>query len=104
MRIILEQEPLTDFGLNLISVYLFNTVNSTHAKRYQLLCNLLIEARKNKGLSQASLAEKLGVLQTFVSKYERGERRLDVIEFLKIAGELSLDTIEVLERLQNSDG
>jgi len=37
------------------------------------------------------LAEKLGKPQSFVSKYERGERRLDFIEFMSLAEALSLD-------------
>ena len=46
---------------------------------------MLRAARKHAGLSQADVAQQLGKPQSFVSKYERGERRLDVIEFLEIA-------------------
>ncbi len=41
---------------------------------------LLREVRKERGLSQAELASRLEVTQSFVSKCERGERRLDVVE------------------------
>ena len=79
-------------------------VNSVHTERYQLFREILVDARTNQGLSQAALAGKLGRLQTFVSKYERGERRLDVVEFLDVAAALGLDPQEVLRRLRTSDG
>ena len=46
---------------------------------------LLVEARRDAGLTQVALAKKLGRPQSFVSKFERGERRLDVTEFLDVA-------------------
>jgi transcriptional regulator with XRE-family HTH domain len=46
------------------------------------------------------LAEKLGRLQTFVSKYERGERRLDVVEFLDVAHALAIDPYKLLRQLE----
>jgi len=76
--------------------------DSVYTKRSLLLRETLVEARKKQGLSQTALAEKLGRLQTFVSKYERGERRLDVVEFLEVADALKLDTYKVLLRIQGS--
>lgn len=73
--------------------------DSVHTKRYKRLRELLIEARKSKGLSQMALAEELGRVQTFVSKYERGERRLDVVEFLDVASALSVDPHNLLRQL-----
>ncbi len=78
-------------------------VDSVHSNRYHLFREILIEARKEKELSQAALAEKLGRLQTFVSKYERGERRLDVVEFLEVAAALGLDPHKVLRKLKAAD-
>ena len=75
-------------------------VDSVHTTRYQHFREILVEARAKRGLSQAALAEKLGRLQTFVSKYERGERRLDVIEFLEVAAALDLDPHTVLRKLR----
>ena len=57
---------------------------SVFTKRYERLRLLLVEARRSTRTSQAELAAKLRQPQSFVSKYERGERRLDVIEFLEI--------------------
>jgi transcriptional regulator with XRE-family HTH domain len=62
---------------------------------------ILVEARREAGLTQVALAKKLGRPQSFVSKFERGERRLDVTEFLDIARALGIDaarTIADLER------
>ena len=55
-----------------------------HCPEHLALRELLIVARKKAGLTQAEIAEKLGRPQSFVAKYETGERRLDVIEFVKI--------------------
>lgn len=74
-------------------------VNSVHTPKYRVLLKILVEARKSKKVSQAELAEKLGRVQTFVSKYERGERRLDVIEFIEVASAFKLDAINVIRKL-----
>jgi transcriptional regulator with XRE-family HTH domain len=60
---------------------------------------LLVEARHKAKLTQQNLAQQLRRPQSFVSKYERGERRLDVIEFLEIAHVLRFDPCSVLRRL-----
>jgi len=78
-------------------------VQSVHTKRYQSLKQMLSDARKASGLSQTELAERLGRVQTFVSKYERGERRLDIIEFIDVATALNLDAVKVLRKLQAMD-
>jgi transcriptional regulator with XRE-family HTH domain len=77
---------------------------SIHTTRYRFLRDFLTEARKSQGLSQESLAEKLGRVQTFVSKYERGERRLDVVELLDVAEALDLDATKLIRHLMNMDG
>ncbi|GAB3130778.1 hypothetical protein GCM10027289_16110 [Tsukamurella serpentis] len=53
---------------------------SIHTAEYQRLCALLRQLRVDAGLTQVQVAERLGEPQSFVSKYESGERRLDVIE------------------------
>jgi transcriptional regulator with XRE-family HTH domain len=57
-----------------------------------------IQARKNAGLTQVGLAERLGRPQSFVSKYERGERKLDVIEFCEVCRALKIDPVAFLRR------
>lgn len=45
---------------------------------------LLKEMRQKHGVTQVELAERLGVPQSFVSKYESGERQLDILELRQI--------------------
>lgn len=75
--------------------------SSTFSPRYKQLLRSLTSARKAAALSQATLAVRLGRLQTFVSKYERGERRLDVVEFLDVAEALGLDPCKLLRDLRS---
>ena len=63
---------------------------SLRSPRYQHLRELLISARRAAGLTQHEVAERLGRPQSFVAKYEGGERRLDVIEFIAVAEESGL--------------
>lgn len=67
--------------------------------RHQRLRALLIQARLDKDLSQATLGERLGKNQVWISKYERGGRGLDVIEFLDIARAIGVDPHKLLRRL-----
>jgi transcriptional regulator with XRE-family HTH domain len=62
-----------------------------HNERYKELIEALAAARRNAGMTQTDLAKRFGRLQQFVSKYESGERRLDVVEFADIAHALGLD-------------
>lgn len=68
-------------------------------KRYKLFLAILISARESKGLSQHQLAKKLKKPQSFISKYERGERRLDVVEFIDIAKALDADPHEIIRKI-----
>ena len=75
---------------------------SVFSGKYDLFRRLLIEARKNAGLTQVGLAEKLSHPQSYVSKYERGERRLDVIEFLEVARAMGIDPFAFLRALDDT--
>jgi transcriptional regulator with XRE-family HTH domain len=55
------------------------------------LLTLLRETRQRAGLSQQHVADRLGRPQSFVAKYEGGERRLDVLEFISVAKALGVD-------------
>jgi transcriptional regulator with XRE-family HTH domain len=59
----------------------------------------VIAARKQAGVTQQRLAELLNKPQSYVSKYERKERRLDVIEFLAIAKVLELDPCNAIKEI-----
>ena len=66
---------------------------STHHPNYQTLLTLLRDLRARTGVTQLALAESLGNTQTFVSKVERGERRIDVVEFIEICDALGVDPV-----------
>ena len=77
-------------------------LKSVHSARHKLFCESLKRARKDAGLTQQDVAKKLGEHQSFVSRYETGERRLDVIEFLEVAAALAVDPMKLLAEF--SDG
>lgn len=74
-------------------------MKTIHTAAYQRFLLLLVKARKEAGLTQQELSERLGRPQSYVSKFERGERRLDVIEFLEIARSLGSDPHKMLEEI-----
>lgn len=71
--------------------------NPLHRPQYEVFRKLLVSARETRGLTQVQVAERLGKPQSFVSKYERGERRLDFTEFMELADILSIDVTEFVE-------
>lgn len=75
---------------------------SVFTPRYDRLRAVLVEARTAAGLSQAELAQHLKRPQSFVSKYERGERRLDVVEFLEVTDALGVKPAKLIEQIQRS--
>lgn len=68
-------------------------------KNYERLRLLLIEAREDAGLTQVELADRLGRPQSFVSKIERGLRRVDLLEFLEIAKAIGFDPVTFIHKL-----
>jgi transcriptional regulator with XRE-family HTH domain len=68
------------------------------------LRELLIEARSRAGLTQVAVAERLGRPQSFVSKYEVGERRLDVVEFLEVCAAVGADPVKILRQVEVARG
>ena len=77
---------------------------SLRSPRQRRLLELLAQARKAKHMTQARVAAKLGKPQSFVAKYETGERRLDVVEFLDVAEAIGIDPATVLRKLRNRAG
>lgn len=67
------------------------------------LVEVLKEARQKSGLTQAELADRVGKDQTYISIVERGQRRVDVLEFIALAKAMQADPVglfaNVLERL-----
>jgi transcriptional regulator with XRE-family HTH domain len=78
--------------------------NPIHDPNSKVFRQMLVEARLASGLHQAVLADRLGKPQSFVSKYERGERRLDFPEFIKLADALGLDVIVFVDTYRTRVG
>ena len=70
-----------------------------HASRYGILRARLVEVREAKGLTQTDSALQLGKPQSYVSKYERGERRLDIVELIAVAKTLGVDPAQLCSEL-----
>jgi transcriptional regulator with XRE-family HTH domain len=69
---------------------------SIHSSDQAAFCELMVRARKAAGLTQQALALRLKKPQSFVAKYEGGERRLDVVEFIVIARALGADPLKLM--------
>lgn len=73
---------------------------SVFTDRYRLFTQMLIQERCDKRITQTQLARMLKKPQSYVSKYENGERRLDIVEFLEIADCIGIDAAEFIKKLQ----
>lgn len=74
-------------------------LKSVHTAEQLAFRELMIKARKQAGLTQQELAHRLGRPQSFVAKYEGGERRLDVVEFVTVARAMGADPVRILRAL-----
>jgi transcriptional regulator with XRE-family HTH domain len=75
------------------------TSHPIHDRRYQAVAARLRELREQRSLHQQAVADRLGRTQTFVSKYESGGRRLDLIELLDVLHALEADPHEFIDRV-----
>jgi len=73
---------------------------SVHTGSYKVLRERLVAARHAAGLTQIELAKKLGRSQSFVAKYEGGERRIDLVEFLEIAEALEMNVSRAIRAIK----
>ena len=76
-----------------------NLSKSVHSAGQLAFCELMIEARRKAGLTQQELAKRLKKPQSFVAKYEGGERRIDVVEFIAICRAISADPVNLMKKL-----
>ncbi len=71
-----------------------------HAKKYHIVISLLRELREQKQLTQKGLADIIGSDQTFISKIEIGERRVDIIELRYICEALEIELVEFVKQVE----
>ena len=74
---------------------------SLNSKENKILLEMLYQLRVSSGLFQSDLAELLNVPQSFVSKIETGERRIDFIELREILKCLNTNIMEFLIEFEN---
>ena len=74
-------------------------LKSIRSVAHRALISALRDAREQAGLSQQEVAKRLKRPQSFVSAYESGDRKIDVLEFLRIAKATNADPCLILKRL-----
>ncbi len=75
---------------------------SIYSRDYAVVLRLLKEARKRAGMTQVEFAKRLQQSQSFVSKVERGDRRLDIVQLRTICHILGQTLPEFVERLETA--
>ncbi|MBP3615859.1 MAG: helix-turn-helix transcriptional regulator [Alphaproteobacteria bacterium] len=68
----------------------------------KLFLKLIFGARKKAGLTQKKLADMLKKNQSYISKYENGDRRLDVIEFMEVVNAIGVSPLEIIGEIQKN--
>ena len=76
---------------------------SLKSAEYERLVKLLVAVRKKADIRQQALAKKLGKPQSFVAKYEGGERRIDLVEFIAIVRALDSDPVGLFREFVASE-
>ena len=77
---------------------------SIYTAEQEKLQRLLRQIREEAGLTQIDLAAKLNRPQSFISKYESGERRLDILELREVCKALKITFLDFVRRLERSLG
>lgn len=75
---------------------------TANRKQQKALLALLRQLRTEAGLRQVDMAKALGKPQAFVSYYESGTRRLDLLELRQICGILGIPLVELIRKFENA--
>ena len=75
---------------------------SAFTREYQVFCRLLRECREEHDLTQVQLAQRLGETQSEISKFERGERRLDLVQLHKWCQAIGVKASEFVRSFENA--
>ena len=71
-------------------------------EHYKVVGACLAAARRRVNVTQQELSARLGKPQSFVSEYERGQRRVDVVELLVISRVLGVDPLEIFVEISKA--
>ncbi|EAU6192803.1 helix-turn-helix domain-containing protein [Klebsiella aerogenes] len=74
-------------------------MTSVYSDDYQSVILALKQARVRRNITQTAIATALGRPQSFIAKVENGERRLDVVEFIRLAQLLGMDWQSELQNI-----
>lgn len=75
---------------------------TANRKQQKTLLSLLRQLRQEAGLTQVDMALRLGKPQPFVSYYESGARRLDLLELRQVCEVLGISLVEFIKRFEKS--
>ena len=98
-----NSNPRLKHAISCYSKIGINMKRSDYRATYNKVVNLLVDARRQKGVTQKTLAECLASPQSYVSKYENGGRHLDVVEFLRIAYALDVNRHKLIDAILAAD-
>lgn len=73
-----------------------------HSASYRIAIAKVVAARNEAGLTQRTVAERLGKPPSYVAKIEVGERRLDFVEFIAFARAVGIDEVELMKSVSNA--
>lgn len=77
------------------------TKQKVYKRRYKSFCEVIKSEREKRSYKQNELADKLGIKQSFISKTESGDRRLDVIELLEYCEAMGLSLTDFVFRFES---
>jgi ribosome-binding protein aMBF1 (putative translation factor) len=95
------KHKISQFGI-FVNPYYTRPMRAHRIDEYLRFRSLLSKIRRERGLTQAQLAEKLHKPQSFISKFENGERRLDYIELRSICDALGISISEFDKRFESA--
>jgi len=75
---------------------------SIYTKEYGIFLDCLRQARKTAGLTQQQVAERLGTTQSAVSKWERAERRIDIVELRQFCRAIGITLGEFVAAMESA--
>lgn len=98
MRVLGRRYPILGYATTV--AYVVPVSKGKSSRERQRLLDLLRRIRTDAGLTQAAMAKKLGQPQSYVSKYESGERRLDILELGQVCHAAGISLSDFVQQLE----